>query len=259
LSGETPQSSPALNRTTAGIDYAIEKVSSPPGGSNDDKQRVNSMQAIYANLFAFAVLFACVGRAAGAESATQLFNGRNLEGWTFKLDNPKVPMEKVWSVSDGIIHCRARPSGYLLTEKNDFENYVLTVEWRWPDKGGNNGVLVHATEPAALGVWPKCLEVQLKDGEAGDLWVIGTTLEIENPEGRIEDRRHKNLTDGSEKQLGEWNTIEITCRGDDVTVKVNGELVNHATKLSQSKGAIALQSEGTPIEYRKVELRKLPE
>jgi hypothetical protein len=40
-------------------------------------------------------------------------------------------------------------------------------------------------------------------------------------------------------------------------VKVNGELVNHATNCSERKGAIALQSEGTPIEFRKVELRKL--
>ena len=51
--------------------------------------------------------------------------------------------------------------------------------------------------------------------------------------------------------------MEITCRGDEVTVKVNGDLVNHATKLSQFKGAIALQSEGTPIEFREVELNAL--
>jgi hypothetical protein len=145
----------------------------------------------------------------------------------------------------------------LITKKKDFENYVLTVDWRWPDKGGNNGVLVHVTKPGALGVWPKCLEVHLAAGEAGDFWVIGTTIEIENAEKRRQDRRHINLSDGDEKPLGEWNTMEITCRGDEVLVKVNGKLVNHATKLSQTKGAIALQSEGTPIEYRKVQLRKL--
>lgn len=194
---------------------------------------------------------------ASAAEPVQLFNGRDLTGWTYHLDDPKVKMEDVWSVKDGVLHCKGKPAGYLLTKKSDFENYVLTVEWRWPGKGGNNGVLVHVTTPGALGVWPKCLEVQLQSGEAGDFWVIGTKLEIENPKGRIEDRRHKNLTDGSEKPLGEWNTMEITCRGDEITVKVNGDLVNHATKLSQSKGAIALQSEGTPIEYRKVELRPL--
>jgi hypothetical protein len=42
-----------------------------------------------------------------------------------------------------------------------------------------------------------------------------------------------------------------------VIVKVNGVLVNHATKVSQTKGAIALQSEGTPIEFRNIKLRKI--
>jgi hypothetical protein len=51
--------------------------------------------------------------------------------------------------------------------------------------------------------------------------------------------------------------MEITCRGDKITVKVNGQLVNEATRLSQSKGAIALQSEGTPIEYRNIKLKRL--
>lgn len=197
-----------------------------------------------------------LGRSDAAESM-RLFNGRDLSGWTCHLDDPNVKMEEVWSVKDGVLHCTGKPVGYLITKKNDFENYVLSLEWRWPGQGGNNGVLVHVTKPEALGVWPKSLEVQLQSGEAGDFWVIGTTLEIEKPEGRIEDRRHKNLTDGSEKPLGEWNTMEITCQGDEITVKVNGELVNHATKLSQSKGAIALQSEGTPIEYREIVLKPL--
>jgi hypothetical protein len=191
------------------------------------------------------------------EEPVPLFNGRDLSGWTYHLDKPDVKMEDVWSAKDGVLRCTGQPVGYLITKKNDFENYVLTLQWRWPGKGGNNGVLVHVTEPGALGVWPKSLEVQLGSGDAGDFWVIGTTLEIENPAGRIEDRRHKNLTDDSEKPLGEWNKMEVTCRGDEITVKVNGKLVNHATKLSQSKGAIALQSEGTPIEFRDIKLKKL--
>jgi hypothetical protein len=202
------------------------------------------------------IVLLLIGRINAAEP-TQLFDGHDLSGWTYHLDDPKAKMEQVWSVKDGVLHCTGKPVGYLITMKNDFANYVLTLEWRWPEKGGNNGVLVHVTKPGALGVWPKCFEVQLQSGEAGDFWVIGTTLEIENPAGRVEDRRHKNLTDGSEKPLGEWNSMEITCKGDEITVKVNGEVVNHATKLSQAKGAIALQSEGTPIEYRNIKLRKL--
>ena len=62
---------------------------------------------------------------------------------------------------------------------------------------------------------------------------------------------------GAEKPLGEWNTMEITCRGNEIEVKVNGYLVNQAKSLSQQCGAIALQSEGTPIEYRNIKLAKL--
>ena len=153
--------------------------------------------------------------------------------------------------------CKGKPAGYLLTKKNDYENYVLTLQWRWPEKGGNNGVLVHVTKPGELDVWPKSLEVQLGSGDAGDFWVIGTTIDVENIDKRRQDRRHLNLTDDSEKPIGEWNNMEITCRGDEVIVKVNGVLVNHATKCSQTKGAIALQSEGTPIEFRNIKLRKL--
>jgi hypothetical protein len=195
--------------------------------------------------------------AVGAEEPVALFNGRNLDGWTYHLADPKVPMEDVWSVKDGKLLCKGTPAGYLLTKKNDFENYVLTLEWRWPGKGGNNGVLVHVTKPGALGVWPKSLEVQLGSGDAGDFWVIGTTIDVENIAKRKQGRRHLNLTDDSEKPLGEWNKMEITCRGDEVIVKVNGDLVNHATNVSQTKGAIALQSEGTPIEFRNIKLQKL--
>jgi hypothetical protein len=196
-------------------------------------------------------------QAAPAEEPIALFNGRDLSGWTYHLNKPNVPMEDVWSVRDGLLVCKGEPAGYLLTKKNDFENYMLTLEWRWPEKGGNNGVLVHVTEPGALGVWPKSLEVQLGSGNAGDFWVIGTTIDVENIEKRREGRRHFNLTDDSEKPIGEWNQMEITCRGDEVIVKVNGDLVNHATNVSQTRGAIALQSEGTPIEFRNIELRQL--
>ena len=60
--------------------------------------------------------------------------------------------------------------------------------------------------------------------------MIGTTLEIKHPSTHIDDRRHKNIVTGAEKPLGQWNTMEITCRGKEIEVKVNGYLVNQATK-----------------------------
>jgi acyl-homoserine-lactone acylase len=65
------------------------------------------------------------------------------------------------------------------------------------------------------------------------------------------------VKDGAEKPIGEWNTMEITCKGGDVTVKVNGQLVNEGKNCSIKEGAISLQSEGAPIEFRKVALMPL--
>jgi hypothetical protein len=189
-----------------------------------------------------------------------LFNGESLAGWDYHLGQPNVAMADVWQVDGGILKCQGRPAGYIHTLEQ-YENYKLVVEWRWPGRGGNNGVLVHCTDKGALGVWPKSLEVQLAADNAGDFWVIGTTIELPaddgDPRQRIKGRRHINLTDGTERPLGTWNTMEIECLGDMVTVKVNDVVVNRAIKVSQTKGHIALQSEGTPIEFRKVELTPL--
>jgi hypothetical protein len=187
-----------------------------------------------------------------------LFDGKTLDGWTYHLADPKVKMEDVWSVDDGVLTCTGKPAGYLITKAKDFKDYVLSVEWRWhAGRGGNNGVLVHCSTPNALGVWCKSVEVQLAHGNAGDFWIIGTELDVPDEESRRRGRRHLNLTDDSEKPLGEWNQMEITCRGNEIVVKVNGDLVNHATNVSEVEGAIALQSEGTPIQYRNIRLTRL--
>lgn len=191
--------------------------------------------------------------------AIELFDGKSLEGWTAVSSVETTKPEDVWSVKDGILVCQGKPSGYVRTKRDDFENYVLELDWRFPagSKGGNSGVLLHTSTPKAIGVWPKSLEAQLAHMNAGDIWVIGETCEIENSDKRVMGRRHYNLTDDSEKPIGEWNHYEVKCEGDTITLKVNGDLVNHATKCSTTKGAICLQSEGTEIHFRNIRLTPL--
>jgi hypothetical protein len=200
-----------------------------------------------------------------AKTPVPLFNGKDLTGWTHYLwdsqaraEDTATPMSAVWSVRDGVLYCTGKPTGYIRTVK-EYSNYKLSLEWRWPEgtTRGNNGVLVHTSTPNALGQWPKSIEVQLASGNAGDFWVIGTTLEVPDVENRRKDRRHLNLTDGSEKPFGEWNKMEITAKGDEIIVHVNGDLVNHATKCSVTRGAISLQSEGAPAEFRNIVLTEL--
>ena len=56
----------------------------------------------------------------GAANPVALFNGSDLTGWTYHLDKPNVKMEDVWSVKDGVLRCKGKPAGYLLTKKNDY-------------------------------------------------------------------------------------------------------------------------------------------
>lgn len=201
-----------------------------------------------------------------------LFNGRDLSGWHADVpaadDNADVQPSFV--VRDGMLVSLGNPPGHLLTDA-EYENYRLAVEYRFPGEGGNCGVLVHASTPRALySMFPKSIEVQMHHGNAGDFWCIGENIEVPDMEkrrprregqafggGPNDARRILNLTDDSEKPLGEWNTMVIECRGDEIKVWVNGELVNHGTNCTATKGKIAIQAEGTEVEFRKLELEKL--
>ena len=191
------------------------------------------------------------------EDGTALFNGKDLSGWKTYLD-PRakdVKPEDVWSVKDGVIRCTGKPFGYLLTEK-EYGNYVLTVEWRWPEKPGNSGVFVHVSGPDKI--WPKGVEAQLYAGHAGDFWLVdGFKLDVDKDRQDKGTSRHYYRIDKDkpvEKKPGEWNRYEITCRGNSIRLVVNGKLVNEGKNAEATKGKILLQSEGAPIEFRNIKL-----
>ncbi len=196
------------------------------------------------------LLFSAILQGADKQS---LFNGKDFEGWSFDMIDPAVKPETVWSVSGGILICKGRPPGVMRTLKN-FSNYELTVEWRWAPgvKPGNSGVLIHASKPREMFVWPKSVEVQLGHGNAGDFWMVGETLAVvkAQPQGR----RWWKKGEGNEKPPGEWNTARIRCEGEKVTVWINDKLMNEGVGLSATKGAICLQSEGGEVHFRKIEV-----
>ena len=204
---------------------------------------------------------------AEAAESQSLFNGKDLAGW--HADVPALDKDpggqSPFVVRDGMLVSLGTPGGHLITD-DEFENYRLEVEYRFAAKPGNCGVLVHASKPRALyAMFPQSLEVQMQSGEAGDFWCIEedvTVPDMVERRGPKESwginvgkaRRIRNLTDGSEKPPGEWNTMVIECVGDELKVWVNGDLVNHGTKCTTSKGHIALQAEGSEVEFRKLEL-----
>jgi hypothetical protein len=212
-------------------------------------------------------LCALTGVAAAADPPpVQLFNGKDLSGWSHHLVDPKVAIGDVWSVKDGVLVCKGDPLGYLYTNA-DYTSFKLVVEWRWAPgaaaklgKVPNSGVLMRVV-PEKKGV-PKAYEAQLQSGNAGDIYGFwGYPLKGDAARGR-EAKGHELLGDmvgfkkmeAAEKPEGEWNRYDITFDGPDLTVVVNGVKVNTATGASVVPGRIAVQSEGGEIHFRTIEI-----
>lgn len=171
-------------------------------------------------------------------------------------------------VRNGMLVSLGTPNGHLITN-DTYQDYRLNVRYRFAGTPGNCGVLVHASTPRALyRMFPKSIEVQMMHQNAGDFWCIVediTVPDMQARRGKKEDwgitegkeRRIINLTDGSEKPLGEWNEMVIECLKDSVKVWVNGDLVNFGYNATATKGQIAMQAEGAEVEFQKVELRPI--
>lgn len=199
-----------------------------------------------------------------------LFNGKDLGGW--HMDVPALDKDpagkKPFIVRDGVLVSLGVPGGHLITDAT-YHDYRLTAEYRFTGKPGNCGVLVHASTPRRLyEMFPQSIEVQMQSEHAGDFWCIGENIEVPDMEKRRgpkekwgvdgdKSRRIANLTDGSEKPLGGWNTMVIECRADSVLVWVNGDLVNFGYNATAREGQIAVQAEGVEVEFRKLELQQL--
>lgn len=196
-----------------------------------------------------------------------LFNGIDLNGW--HVDVPEMDKNpearNPFIVRDGMLVSLGEPNGHLITD-SVYRNYRLEVEYRFAAEPGNCGVLVHASTPRSLyNMFPKSLEVQMMHENAGDFWCIVediTVADMEKRRGPREEwgitegkkRRILNLTDGSEKPLGEWNKMIIECLADAIMVWVNGDLVNHGFDCTAQSGQIAIQAEGAEVEFRKIVL-----
>jgi len=207
------------------------------------------------------------------DTVVPLFNGKDLTGWEADVPardtNKEAPLSFV--VRNGLLVSMGKPEGHLLTTKA-YRDYRLEVEYRFPGKGGNCGVLVHASRLRALyKMFPQSIEVQMQSGHAGDFWCIEENIEVADMEKRRprkegekwggsegDARRILNLTDTSEKPLGEWNVMVIEARGRSVKVWVNGDLVNDGFGSTADQGRIALQAEGTEVEFKRVQIGPLP-
>ena len=153
----------------------------------------------------------------------------------------------------------------------------------------DSGILFHSTGPDGgfFGVWMESIEVNLIKGATGDFWGVGAPgsdriaisakvgeeklggqYAIHDPVGKTvhtiigndrvcrfdiaRDWKDTNTVAiaANENPIGEWNRVDLYCRGGEVVVKFNGKIVNRGFNVKPTKGKLQLQSEGCAIEFR---------
>ncbi|WP_242022686.1 3-keto-disaccharide hydrolase [Gimesia chilikensis] len=228
------------------------------------------MQKQRATLFG-SILALClltnVIQAADLPQYKPLFNGKDLTGWV------NVNTDKdTWYVKDGMLVCTGHPIGVMRTDKQ-YENFLLHIEWRHMEAGGNSGVFAwsEGTVPEGRRL-PKGMEIQMleldwvnqhkmKDGTLppiayvhGELFgANGLITTPDNPRGN----RSKSIENRC-KGKGQWNVYDVVCVDGTVKLSVNGKFVNGVRNASIKKGYLCLESEGAEIQFRNIQIMELP-
>jgi hypothetical protein len=231
------------------------------------------------------------------ENWISLFNGKDLDGWEAKIAGYPAGenFENTFIVEDGLLkvnyngynNALTNRFGHLYT-KNEYSYYKLRVEYRFfgehlPDAPEwsylNNGVMLHAQTPASMHIdqfFPASVEAQLLGSDdkversTGNVCTPGTDIFLSG------EPYTDHCANSSSKPYAwnEWITMEMVVLGDSIVhhivegdtiisytrLSVDGKGLNTETTVTPGplkSGRIAIQSEGHPTEFRKIELLDL--
>ncbi|NWK55926.1 DUF1080 domain-containing protein [Verrucomicrobiaceae bacterium N1E253] len=218
----------------------------------------------------------------------QLFNGKDLSGWTpkFKGEDLGVNYKNTFRVEDGLLTVSydkydkwQNNFGHLFYKK-EFSHYILRAEYRFIGdqvKGGpgwafrNNGFMIHGQTPESMKKdqsFPNSIEVQLLGGKPDgtgkrtnlNLCTPGTHVVID---GKLQ-KRHVINSDSKTYHGDQWVTVEVEVKGSEVIRhKIDGKVVLEYNKPQLDdgtlleKGTISIQAESHPIQFRKIEVKEV--
>ena len=193
--------------------------------------------------------FVLAAAAHAGQGFKPLFNGKNMDDFVLVEVKPET-----FKVEDGVIVCSGQPNGYFATKKS-YKNYFLRFDWKYvrpaglekdDDFQGNSGLLIHIDGEHK--VWPKCIEVQLMNKDAGNIFGLGSEVRAKK-----DDQAQKKAI----KPVGEWNSEEVVCQDGKITAKINGVVVAEGTGARPAEGPIGWQSEGAEIHFRNLTVKEL--
>lgn len=187
-----------------------------------------------------------ISATAFAQKEEVLFNGKDIKGWTV------YGTEKWYVDTNGDLVCESGPDkqyGYFATEKQ-YKDFELTLEFK-QESNGNSGVFFHCSvEGTRVSGWQA--EVAPPGHNSGGIyesygreWLIKPTAEKQNA---VKD--------------GEWNTMKVRMKGNEVTTWINGEQMITLTdeKIGSATGKIALQIHdggGVKVRWRNIKVKTL--
>lgn len=209
-------------------------------------------------LFFASILFAVSAFASASPKPwIKLFNGKDLTGWHVEGTDAKLSS---WKTDGPILSCISG-SGYLARDE-EYGDFELKLEYRLPP-AGNSGIGIRFPR----GGWPStdAIEIQLLDDASPKY----RDLKPESINGSI--YTFVGPSSRPAKPAGEWNKIEVRCKGSEISVKINGKLVCSANmdditspgkgtiplNKRPRKGLIGLQCHNDPVDFRNIEIREL--
>jgi hypothetical protein len=182
-----------------------------------------------------------------AEGWISLFDGRSLDGWTTLRSDWAS-----WAVEDGAITCRGSRLGAWLRTRRRFSSFVLRLEYRISERG-NSGVFVRAPLDGRASRFG--LEIQIMGRHVEPLDDQMTTGAIYASLAPRED---------ASRPPGQWNDLEVICRGPALIVRVNGHVVQDVDLDADDvlrdrlrEGVIGLQDHGDRVWFRNIRIREL--
>ena len=199
----------------------------------------------------------------------KIISRENIEGVPINWIQVNTEAE-TWKVKGKELICSGHPIGVIRSEKK-YENFLLHIEWKHMEAGGNSGTFVWSNAEPGDSRLPNGVEVQMleldwvklntRDGKTppvayvhGEIFGVGGVETVpDNPRGR----RSKSVENRC-KGKGEWNTYDVVCVDGTIKLSINGKFVNGISKSTNKVGFICLESEGAEIHFRNIRIIQLP-
>jgi hypothetical protein len=185
------------------------------------------------------------------DESIDLLAGEFSKTWQVFSSDPSLDASTIWKImpepqgQEVQLECSGEPKGFVFTNA-EFTNFELSLEWRYPaDANGNSGILVYMqNEPR---IWPTSVQIQLHQPKAGSIFPSGdamTSNTVENPPDLV-------------RPVNMWNLCRVVSQDGNVSVEINGKKAGEVTGAKPASGRIALQSEGSIVQFRRIRIRNL--